>query len=229
MKVLIVAAHPDDEVLGCGGVIAKHLAGGDEVRILILGEGEASRAELHGKDLQSAFDSLQQAARNSAKAMGGAEVVFSELPDNKFDTVPLLEIVRIIESQIASFRPFCVYTHHGADLNVDHSLTFRATLTATRPLGDCSVRKVYSYEVLSSTEWAFGKVDGGVFNPNHFVDIGDFMQKKEKALEAYSREMRDFPHPRSRQAVIALGNLRGSVIGVEYAEAFELIRSVDKG
>ena len=159
MKLLVIAAHPDDEVLGCGGTIAELAAQGEEVHILILATGLTSRV---GFDFDKTHDALKihhQRARRAAALLGAKNVNFAGFPDQKMDTLPLLEIVQRIEAEIKSVQPRTVFTHHGGDLNMDHAITFRATLTATRPANGNGVRAVYAYEVPSSTEWAFQKFE----------------------------------------------------------------------
>jgi len=225
MNVLVVAAHPDDEVLGCGGTIARLACEGHTVSILIMGEGITSRYgnpdEAHSKELEA----LHQQARNVGASLGAREVILAKLPDNRFDTIPLLDVIKIIEREIQKGKPDVVYTQHGGDLNVDHATIFRAVLTATRPLEGCSVKKVYAYEVLSSTEWSFQKF-APVFCPNVFMDISATLEKKLAAIRVYTSEARPFPHPRSPEALCAAAEHWGSVVGVKAAEAFELVREM---
>lgn len=221
--VLVVAAHPDDEVLGAGGTIAKLAAAGYRVEIMILGEGATSRSTRREKTDSGAVTALAKAARRAAKRLGADQVSFLGLPDNRFDSVPLLEVIKPIEAQIAKLKPELVFTHHGGDLNVDHVVTHRAVLTATRPLPGEGVRAVYAFEVLSSTEWSFQQFAPG-FAPNVFVDIEDTLPAKLAAMAEYESEARPFPHPRSAEAITALARLRGSTAGYPAAEAFVLIR-----
>ena len=147
------------------------------------------------------------------------------LPDNRFDTVPLLDVIKIIEKLIEQLQPRIIYTHHGSDLNIDHAIVHRAVLTATRPLAGCSVREIYAFEVASSTEWAFGQFQPA-FQPNVFVDISATLETKVQALTLYESEARLFPHPRSPEALRAIARRWGSAVGVEAAEAFQLVRGV---
>ncbi len=217
-NILIIAAHPDDEVLGCGGTIAKLAADGKQVEILILGEGTASRDGSSGDEVQR----LQNDARKAAKVLGAANVRFASLPDNRFDTVPLLDIIKQIEGVIAEVKPNVVFTQHGGDLNVDHQITFRAVMTAVRPMAGQGIHALYAYEVASSTEWAFQRFDP-VFRPNYFVDIDGFLEQKMLAMEAYGGEIRSAPHPRSPEVLQAMAVSRGSAVGLNAAEAFETI------
>lgn len=225
MKSLIIAAHPDDEVLGCGGTIAKLAAQGEEVHILILATGLTSRV---GFDLEKTPDALQahlERARRAVALLGAINVNFAGFPDQKMDMLPLLEITHRIEVEIESIKPQTIFTHHGGDLNLDHVITFRATLTATRPMAGCVVRSVYAYEVPSSTEWAFQKFEQK-FQPNLFHDIDETLPKKIQAMQMYESETREFPHPRSPEALEAIAKRWGSVCGLKAAEAFEIIREI---
>ena len=219
-----MAAHPDDEVLGCGGTVARLSKEGD-VWICVLGEGVTSRYKSSQIVPETELVNLKSQAKHAGSIIGAKDVIFSSLPDNKFDTVPMLEIVKILENLLDDARPDVVYTHHPGDLNVDHSLTFRAVMTATRPMMDETVREVYTFEIASSTDWAFQSLSRP-FNPNTFVDISKTIDLKIEAMESYSGEIRSFPHPRSSDALRASAKRWGAIVGVESAEAFELIRSV---
>lgn len=220
---LVVAAHPDDEVLGCGGTIARLSKEHTEVAVAILGEGATSRASSRRRAPKSHVRTLREQSRLAAAQLGVSDLSLFGLPDNRFDSVDILDIVKIVEGMIARVQPSMIYTHHAGDLNVDHRLTFQAVLTATRPLPGCPVRALYSFEVPSSTEWAFGTI-APAFSPNVFVDISSTLAKKVQALKRYEGEVRPFPHPRSPKALEAAAARWGSVIGVASAEAFELIR-----
>lgn len=225
MTILIVAAHPDDEVLGCGGTIARLAQEKQQVHILILGEGATSRYA-HAADAPAQEkETLRKQAEAAGKLLGAKSVTVHGFPDNRFDSVDLLDIVKVIEEKIAEHSPEIVATQHGGDLNIDHALTFRAVLTATRPLAGSCVRRVYAYEVPSSTEWAFRKFEPA-FRPNTFVDIGATLEKKIAAMALYEAESRPFPHPRSPEALRAHAAYWGSVAGLPAAEAFELIRDI---
>jgi LmbE family N-acetylglucosaminyl deacetylase len=168
---------------------------------------------------------LHNRSRRVAELLGAQDLFIHRLPDNRFDTVPLLDIIKIIERLVERLRPEVVYTQHGGDLNIDHVITHRATLTATRPVPGCPVKGLYAYEVASSTEWAFGKFEPA-FRPNVFVDISTTLATKIAAMQAYESETRPFPHPRSPEALQALAQHWGCVAGLEAAEAFELVRDV---
>lgn len=216
--ILVIAAHPDDEVLGCGGTMAKLAAEGRTVIVAILGEGATSRGD--GREGEVA--TLRDSARAAADVLGVHEVRFFGLPDNRFDTVPLLDVVKPIEALVEELRPSAVYTQHGGDLNIDHRIAFRATLTALRPMRECPVAELHAYEVPSSTEWAFKKFSPE-FEPTLFEDVADTLRPKLAAMACYGGEARPFPHPRSPEALEALAKWRGAQVGLHAAEAFETI------
>ncbi len=223
-SVLVVAAHPDDEWLGCGGTLLRHIQEGDAVCLAVMGEGVTARFSSRGKAPAAALKRLRGQARQTARSMGVKEIVLYDFPDNRFDSVPLLDLVKKVEDLVARLRPDVVYTHHLGDLNVDHALLARAVVTATRPVPGQVVRSVLSFEIPSSTEWAFR--DESAFRPHHFVDISRTLSRKLDALGLYQEEMRDFPHPRSPQAVEALARWRGATVGFRAAEAYEVVREV---
>jgi LmbE family N-acetylglucosaminyl deacetylase len=224
-SVLIVAAHPDDEILGCGGTMARLANEGAEVRIAILAEGMTSRYQQRDQANQKELSHLHGNAQQAADTVHAKELVLSKLPDNRLDTVPLLEVVKLVEDLIEKFNPAVIYTHHSGDLNVDHGVVNRAVLTATRPVPGQRVRDIYAFEVPSSTEWAFQRLEP-TFRPNVFVDITATLDTKVSALACYDTETRKFPHPRSPEAIRAIAMRWGSVAGFQAAEAFELIRSL---
>jgi len=224
-RVLVIVAHPDDEVLGCGGTVARLVAEGHEVHFAILGEGMTSRhAQRSDADLKQ-LEILHQRAHSAAAKVGVKHVVLNKMPDNRLDTVPLLEVVKLVEELVDRIQPTVIYTHHPGDLNVDHGVVHRAVLTATRPMAGQVVREIYAFEVPSSTEWAFQRIEPS-FRPNVFVDITKTIEAKIAAMECYETEARKFPHPRSPEALRALASRWGSVVGCAAAEAFELVRAV---
>ena len=224
-KVLVVAAHPDDEILGVGGTLYKHINNGDEVYCLILGEGMTSRKDNRLDTEERKLEKLYSDTFNAAEIIGFKDVYFSRLPDNRFDSIDLLDIIKEIEKHIAKINPDIIYTHHDGDLNIDHQRTFEAVITACRPVGDYNVKEIYAFETPSSTEWNFSYGDTS-FSPNVFVDVKETIDKKLKAMECYQSEIRDYPHPRSIKALETIAARWGTVVGKEYVEAFELIRQV---
>jgi len=224
MTTVVIVAHPDDEVLGCGGTIARLAQEGQKVYIAVLGEGITSRYQQQEEANQGHVKALHARCREVAELLGAKDLFVYDLPDNRFDTVPLLKVIKIIEELVDRSQPQVIYTHHGGDLNIDHIITHRAVLTATRPMTDCPVKEIYAFEVPSSTEWAFEQFQP--FQTNVFMDISATLEIKLKAMELYESEARSFPHPRSPEALRAVARHWGSVVGCEAAEAFELIRAV---
>lgn len=226
--VLIIAAHPDDEVLGCGGTMARLAAEGNSVHSIILGEGITSRDEERDrKKREQEIQVLKRQVDTIGGMLGVKKNFLFDFPDNRFDSVDLLDIVKVIEGVKADIEPDMIYTHFYGDLNIDHRITFEAVMTAFRPLSGEKCSDIYAFEVPSSTEWAFGRI-AGMFSPNRFIDINAHMAPKIKAIEMYEGEVREFPHPRSAEAIRVQARRWGSVVGLEHAEAFELIRSISK-
>ncbi len=225
-KILVVAAHPDDETLGAGASIAKHVENGDLVSVVILGTGIASRKN-DDEDISSELKKLRSDSKNALLKLGVTDLSFLDFPDNQFDSVPLLKIVKVLEGIIATKKPSIIYTHHWGDMNVDHQLTFKAVMTSSRPMESCSVKKILCFEVLSSTEWNIQNSQYA-FMPNVYVDVSKQLSKKLKALGEYKSEMKKYPHPRSIEGVEHLSRYRGLVISTLAAEAFELAREVQK-
>jgi len=224
-KVLIVAAHPDDEVLGCGGTVARHMIDGDEVHIVILVEGVTSRDKTRNSYSRSKeLSCLNRAAHDAKELLGATSLTFHNLPDNRLDSVDLLDITKLIEAHLDLVKPEIVYTHHVGDLNIDHRRVHEAVVTACRPLPGQTVRSLLFFEVPSSTEWQSPGIVP--FTPNWFVDISETLELKMKALEAYSSEMRLWPHARSMEAVEHLARWRGSMAGCAAAEAFVVGRHI---
>ena len=222
MKVLVVAAHPDDEILGCGATVARHASAGDEVHSLILAEGSTSRApQRDAVGRREDIEDLMKAAQAAAAALGATSVRFGGLPDNRMDSLDLLDVVKVVEAVVDDLAPEVVYTHHGGDLNIDHQITNRAVLTACRPLPGNPVRSIYGFETVSSTEWGLT-----AFTPQRFVDVSATFERKLTALAYYSAEMRPFPHARSVDAIEALATMRGASVSVSRAEAFTVIREL---
>ncbi len=220
-NVLVIVAHADDEALGCGGTIARHVAQGDTVAALRMTDGVSARDGMDVGDLQR----RQAAAQLSAAALGFTWLAAGTFPDNGMDVVPLLDVVRFIEQSRRTFNPALIYTHHAGDLNVDHRIVSGAVLTAFRPEPSCDLRELRTFEVASSTEWSHPSATAP-FTPSLFVGIEAFWPHKEASLRAYGAEMRDPPHARSIEGVRYLAALRGHQVGLPLAEAFAVVRSV---
>ncbi|GAB3443603.1 PIG-L family deacetylase [Massilia solisilvae] len=218
--VMVIAAHTDDEAIGCGGTIARHVAAGDAVHVVFMADGVTSRAQADTAGLQQRHAAAEQA--HAVLGIAGAHHL--GFPDNRLDSVALLDVVQPLEQIIRAVRPEIVYTHHSGDLNVDHQITHQAVMTACRPQPGFPVREILAFEVMSSTEWT--GCAQLPFVPDVFIDIDAFWERKRKALEAYALEMRDFPHSRSIEHMDILARHRGACVGVARAEAFKLIRSL---
>lgn len=219
-RVLVVAAHPDDEVLGCGGAIARHASEGDSVQVVILAEGITSR-RANSQDVT--IDELHAATHRANELLGVDEVLLDGLPDNRLDSLDRLEVAQRIEAHVQRWRPSVVYTHHCGDVNLDHQIVHHAVVTASRPQPGHCVEMLLFFEVVSSTEWQ-PPGSGIPFQPNWFVDITQTLERKLDAMNAYVDEMRSWPHPRSLPAVEHQARWRGASVGVEAAEAFSLGR-----
>jgi len=224
-KILVVAAHPDDEVLGCGGIIAKYVKSGGKVWILTLGEGVSSRYRKRSSVKKKDLDDLKKQAKKATNILGAQKIFFSDFKDNSFDSVPVLKIIKEIERIKELVRPDIIYTHHHGDLNIDHRIVYKAVLTACRPLKNESVKEIYSFEVPSSTEWS-GPNKEVCYVPDRFVDISETIEKKIEALKCYRKEMRPYPHPRSIKGIRFLAAKRGQEAGLKFAESFETIRVI---
>ena len=217
-NIVVFAAHPDDESLGCSGTLSRHVDDGDNVFIVFMADGETSR---HTNKVE--LSDRKDSAYRSCEIIGCHKPEFIDYPDNRMDTIEFLDVVKKVEHYINKYKPLIVYTHYQNDLNIDHQITYRATMTACRPQPSFCVKEIYSFEVLSSTEWSLSS-PGSVFNPKKFVDISSTLDRKLRTLKEYCIEMRDFPHARSKDAVLALAKLRGSSVGIEAAEAFQVER-----
>jgi len=219
-KTLVVAAHPDDEVLGCGGLIAKLINQGEQVRVVFIAEGTSCRYEALNKKVQEEINFRNQCSIEAMKSLGVSSHNFYNLPCGRLDKEPMIEIAKIIENEISDFIPTTVLTHSSNDVHNDHKITYRAVLQATRPVGKI-VKNLLSFEILSSTEWNYIEA----FKPNIFVDVTSTINAKINAMHYYSTEQPKYPHPRSDQGIRSLASMRGSQSGVEYAEGFKIIRS----
>jgi len=235
MKILVIAAHPDDEVLGMGGTIKKLTKNGNDVKIVIMATGISSRRSSNYKNstkyevddqtlkkINEQILRLRKDAKNASTILGVRDIQFESFPDNEMDIVSNLQITKKIEEIIQSYKPDVVYTHSQFDINIDHRALYFATITSTRPKKNQNVKEVLCFEVPSSTEWYFPSA----FSPNVFVDISEEIQFKLRALKAYKNELQEFPHPRSLEAISAIGKRWGSVSGFKNAEAFYLVRKL---
>ena len=218
-KILIVAAHPDDEILGCGGTMIK-LKNTSDINVVFMTDGISARGvnDIKKKLRRKKCDDL-------FKYLKLKKPIFFDFPDNKMDEVPLLKIVKKLETLIQKIKPKTIFTHYSDCLNIDHKITSQAVMTACRPLKDNSVKKILSFEILSSTEWAKFKNKG--FEPNYFVDISGQFKKKIIAMKFYQKELRKYPHSRSLKAIESLARFRGVSSGVDFAEGFYLNRWIE--
>jgi len=219
MNILIAVAHADDEVLGCGGAIARHVDQGDSVYLLIAADGVSSR-DICSSNFTNSI-SRHSALEKSCQILGVKKTYELNFPDNRLDSIPLLDLVKKIEKVIMEINPEIIYTHHSGDLNVDHGVVFNAVMVASRPLPGINLNTLLTFEVVSSTEWGAGSA---TFKPNFFIDIDKYWPLKWEALMAYNSEMRPFPHPRSFLNIDCLSRLRGASAGMLRAEAFYLVR-----
>lgn len=221
-KVLIVAAHPDDEVLGCGGTVAA-LAGINEVYLLTLGRGIAARFdnEKPGKKSRD-LKKIKMSFDKAAGILGFKKTFIFDFPDNRFDTAALLDIIKTVEKVKNEIKPDTVYTHYHSDLNIDHRVTYSAVLTACRPLKGETVRDIYSFEVPSSTDWNYPHV----FSPNMFIDITGTIDKKIEALKCYETELKGCHILRTEESIRCIAKRWGAISGLRCAEAFEAVRII---
>ena len=218
-RVVVIAAHPDDELLGAGGTLVRHVQNGDEVHAVIVADGAGSRypAEL--------VATLEKQARQAAEVIGFASIQFLSFPDQRLDTVPLIELTQRLEGVLDDIEPGTVYTHFPEDVNTDHGLVGRCTWTACRPYARPQLKKFAVFETPSSTEWAW-PMTGTEFRPNLFVDVTDTIEAKIAAMECYETELRDYPHPRSSRALRERAAYWGSHIGRLAAEPLVVLREV---
>lgn len=215
----VIGAHPDDELLGAGGTLARHVLAGDEVHAIIVADGAGSRypAELAA--------TLEKQAHRAAEVIGFASLQLLSLPDQRLDTLPLIELTQRLEGVLDEIDPSIVYTHFPGDVNADHGLVARCAWTACRPYGRPRVHKFAVFETPSSTEWAW-PMSGTELRPNLFVDVTDTLETKIAAMECYETELRDYPHPRSSRALRERAAYWGSHVGRPAAEPFAVLREV---
>lgn len=223
-KALVIAAHPDDEVLGMGGTISKFVKNGITVDVLIVTDG--SSAQYRDSDhLAEIIEAKKKETRNCADVLGVRDIYYGELPDMKLDTTPHIRINQVIEDVIDKVQPEAVFTHFWGDVNCDHQNVYKSTLVAVRPVMGQVVKELYCYRVPSSTEWTPNKADT-MFMPNYFVDIEQYAEQKYKAFSCYSTELREYPHPRSVQYLRENDKVVGLRVGLLAAEEFVLLRKL---
>lgn len=223
-NVLVFAAHPDDELLGLGGTIRRLVNDGVTARAVIMAEGLTSRADNRSDVDMSELEELQADSNRAAKIVGYKTIEFCGLPDNRMDGLDLLDVVKIVGKYVEKYKPDTIFTHHHGDLNIDHRITCEAVLTSCRPTGDCCVKRIYAFETPSSTEWNYNYEEP--FKPNVFFDVSNTLEAKIDGMSCYRTESKDYPHPRSPEALRSLGRYRGSNAGVNFAEAFILLREI---
>ncbi len=222
-KILIVAAHPDDEVLGCFGTVARLIKEGYEAYTLILGEGKTSRDESRiVENKKDELEVLNQEIVEANRIIGIKKVFIETFPDNRFDSVDLLDIIKAISKVKEEINPDIIFTHYEHDLNVDHQITYKAVITATRPMVDECVKEIYSFEILSSTEWNYPLS----FSPDTYFDISNTIDLKLDAMKKYDSELCSYPHPRSLEGIELNAKYQGMRVGKEYVEAFKVIRNI---
>ena len=220
-SILVIVAHADDETIGMGGTIAKHIEDGDEVFALSMTDGVGSRVANNKEEIEL----RAIASKNAANILGFKWIACGNFLDNEMDKGSLIEIVKFIENAKSLSNPDIVYTHSSSDLNIDHRVVSEAVLTAFRPQPNELCREIRVFEVPSATDYGHRSVTG-CFNPNLYVDITDTWNKKLLALEEYASEIKDYPHTRSLKGIKNLSQLRGNQVGIYQAEAFEIIRKI---
>lgn len=224
-KVLVVAAHPDDEVLGVGGTIAKLSAEGVECHLLIVTDGSSSQYR-DSEHLSEIIEAKKLETKGCADLLGFKSIHYGELPDMKLDKTSHVAINQVIEKVIDELQPNMVFTHFWGDVNRDHQEVYKSTLVAVRPVMGQVVKELYCYRVPSSTEWTPNKADT-MFMPNYFVDIEKYAERKYKAFACYATELREYPHPRSVQYLRETDKVAGLRVGLLVAEEFVLMRKID--
>ncbi len=219
-NILIVAPHPDDEILGCGGVIAKYSEEGSNVFVLIVTRGTPRLYSAEN------IDNVRNEALRAHALLGVKETIFLDFPAPELDIISSAEISREINDVIKKFNISELYVPHRGDIHGDHRVVFNACLVAARPVGIYTVKSIYAYETVSETEWAppFGD---DAFIPAKFVDVSAFFDKKLEAMRCFISQLKPFPNPRSLETLTALSKFRGSTVGFSHAEAFMIIRLVE--
>lgn len=224
-KILVIVAHPDDEVLGMGGTIAKFSAQGCKVNVLIVTDGSSSQY-FDSEDLAKIIEDKKKETWACGQILGVKNIFYGELPDMKLDTIPHITINKVIESMINQLQPDTVFTHFWGDVNQDHVNVCKSTLVAVRPMFGQVVKELYCFRVPSSTEWMPCKTDT-MFMPNYFVNIEKFAEQKYEAISKYSTELREYPHPRSIRYLREIDIAHGLEVGMGPTETFVLLRKLD--
>ncbi len=224
-KILVVAAHPDDEILGCGATLMNYRLKGYKIKVLFLSDGESSR-KLKIKEAKDKIIRREKQAEIVSKTCKFEKPDFLRLPDNKLDSIPLIKVIQLIETKIKSFKPNIIFTHYENDLNIDHQIAYKSVITATRPKSKTFVESICCFETPSSTEFAITRNNKKIFNPNYFVNVKKTIKKKLKVLKKYKYEIMKRPHPRSLDGIMNLSKYRGNQIGVDFAEAFIIVRKL---
>lgn len=220
-SILVIASHPDDEAIGCGASIARHIDEGDKVCIITLTNGVNSRDDVQTKDAQE----RNEAAVNSINSLGAEWLGSGDFPDNKMDSIPLIDVVKFIESFKESFYPDIIYVHSPTDLNIDHRIAASATLTAYRPQPNEKYSEIRFFEISSSTDYTVKQLEDS-FEPNLYINIDNYWENKLKALKFYDMEMHPDPHSRSYKKIKSLAEFRGAQSGMKLAEAFQVVRRI---
>lgn len=221
-KILVIAPHADDEVLGCGATIARHASKGDEVHIIVATNASKGAPELFSE--QSIKD-VREEALKAHEILGVKKTHLLDFPAPALNAYPSFRISMGISEIVSEFKPDTVYLPHPGDMHEDHNAIYRAALVACRPQNENSVKYIYCYETLSETEWSPMQGDH-YFKPNHFIDITEYFETKLEAMKCFNSQLKEFPHSRSIEALEALAKFRGSTVGIERAEAFEVERQI---
>lgn len=224
MRVMVFAAHPDDEIIGVSGTLYKHVQRGDSVRVIIVCEGKSSRLENYRDFKKEILSEYQEETHNALSVLNIHDYRMLALANNRLDMYDFLDVVKIISKEVDEYHPDVIYTHYHKEMNIDHNIVSRAVLTACRPLPGSKVKEVCMYETLSSTEYAAAL--GETFCPNMFVDISEQLERKLLAMKCYISELREAPHPRNIDSIKQNAQLWGAKIGVPAAEAFVIARII---
>ena len=225
-RVLVIAAHPDDDILGCGGTLSKFKSRGSEVKVVFIAEGTTCRfinSELT-EEAKIEIKKRESYAISALEVLGIQDVHFYNLPCGRLDQQPIIEINKIIEKEIGEFKPDTIMTHSAVDANSDHRRVHESVIMSTRPGALNFVRRILCFEVLSSSEWKFTKS----FSPNYFISIEPKdVDKKIEAMKKYESEISEFPFPRSIEGIMIQLKMRGMQSSSDFSEAFEVLRIIE--